>query len=114
MIHKTSRLVKTAFTILSLMYFVNHFANLSTGSFDYDYNMKANVATGVVSGVGWIIWYILNWRSRKHAWKILAFQLLAACSLLLELTDFPPIFWTFDAHSIWHLSTVPLTFLLYR
>lgn len=76
--------------------------------------MKANVATGVISGIGWIIWYMFQRKKRSYAWKILVFQLLAACSLLLELNDFPPIFWTFDAHSLWHLSTVPLTFLLYR
>lgn len=114
MFHKTSRLVKTLFSLLSLFYFLNHFAHLSVGTFDYDYNMKANVATGVISGIGWIIWYVFQRRRRSYAWKILAFQLLAACSLLLELNDFPPIFWTFDAHSLWHLSTVPLTFLLYR
>ncbi|KAJ6643261.1 Post-GPI attachment to proteins factor 3 [Pseudolycoriella hygida] len=114
MIHRTSRIVRTSFGIVSLFYFINHFSHLSTGSFDYDYNMKANVATGVISGIGWIIWYIFQRKKRPYAWKILAFQLLAACSLLLELNDFPPVFWTFDAHSLWHLSTAPLTVLLYR
>lgn len=96
MLHNTSAIIKACFSILSMFYFINHFAHLSIGSFDYDYNMKANVATGVISGVGWIIWYAFQRRKRPYAWKMFAFQLLAACSLLLELNDFPPMFWTFE------------------
>lgn len=33
---------------------------------------------------------------------------------LLELLDFPPLFWVLDAHAVWHLSTVPVHFLFYR
>ncbi|CAH3022542.1 unnamed protein product, partial [Porites evermanni] len=29
------------------------------------------------------------------------------------LGDFPPILWTFDAHSLWHLGTVPLAYSWY-
>jgi hypothetical protein len=32
----------------------------------------------------------------------------------MEIFDFSPIFYHFDAHSLWHFSTVPLGFLWYR
>lgn len=34
-------------------------------------------------------------------------------SYALEIYDFPPYGGYFDAHSIWHLATVPLTILLW-
>ena len=32
-------------------------------------------------------------------------------AMLLEIYDFPPYGGYFDAHSIWHFATVPLTIL---
>ena len=32
---------------------------------------------------------------------------------LLEVLDFPPFFWTIDAHSLWHASTVILPYFWY-
>lgn len=84
------------------------------GRFDYSYNMKANIITGVLTGIGWIIWYFAQRKRKPYAWKIMLFQVLVGISLLLEVTDFPPLLWTFDAHSLWHLSTVFPSMLLYR
>lgn len=69
---------------------------------------------GIISGFGWIGWYVAQRKIKPYGWKILTFQILAAASLLLELNDFPPILYTFDAHSLWHLSTVPLTIIFYK
>lgn len=33
---------------------------------------------------------------------------------LLELLDFPPLFWVLDAHAIWHISTIPVHILFFR
>lgn len=46
----------------------------------------------------------------------LCFHVVLKVSLLssFQLLDFPPILWVFDAHSLWHLSTVPLPLLWYR
>lgn len=115
MLHGYSNtLMRAVITFGSLFYFLNHFAFLSVGKFDYSYNMLANVITGIIGGVGWLAWYALHRKKRPYAWKMLGFQILAGASLILELNDFPPILWTFDAHSLWHLSTVPLTILFYR
>lgn len=40
--------------------------------------------------------------------------LLLQGGALLELLDFPPLFWVLDAHALWHISTVPLNVLFYR
>lgn len=99
--------------VASVVFFIRHFVQLSNGTLNYDYNMKANVATGLLCGSAWMAWYFVNARRKSYAWKMAAFQLLVAASLSLELLDFAPIWWTFDAHALWHMSTVPLTMLLY-
>lgn len=114
MLHWTSKKVKAFISLIVFVFFVNHFAYLSVGRFDYAYNMKANIVTGIATGIGWIGWYVMQRKRKPYAWKILLFQMLVGISLLLELNDFPPLFWVLDAHSLWHLSTVLPTVLLYR
>lgn len=36
-----------AITLLCIVYFMNHFAYLYLNAFDYSYNMKVNIFTGV-------------------------------------------------------------------
>lgn len=76
--------------------------------------MKVNIFTGSVGGVGWMIWSLSQIFKRKYVWKMLVFVTLALASTALEVYDFPPILWTFDAHSLWHLSSAPLTILFYK
>ena len=63
--------------------------------------------------IGWFFVCYMN-RRRKYVWKavlsIVGIQLL----LGLELGDFVPLWWTFDAHSLWHAGTPPLALLWYR
>lgn len=95
-----------------LLFFAKHFAYLAVVR-GYDYNMKVNIATGITAGVGWIVWCLNQRTKRPYVWKIFAFVLLSALSLALEVLDFPPYWWIFDAHALWHLSTAPLVFLFY-
>ncbi|XP_031640517.1 post-GPI attachment to proteins factor 3 [Contarinia nasturtii] len=113
MVHWSKIWVKSLISLGSILFFLNHFSYLSVGRFDYQYNMKANILTGILTGIGWVIWYLLQRKKRPYSWKILLFQFLVAISLLLEVNDFPPLFWVFDAHALWHLSTVLPTILLY-
>uniref|UniRef100_A0A6B2EHI8 Post-GPI attachment to proteins factor 3 n=1 Tax=Phlebotomus kandelakii TaxID=1109342 RepID=A0A6B2EHI8_9DIPT len=112
-LHARHFLLRLLVGIFCALFFMNHFAYLSVGRLDYRFNMQVNVLTGILGGSSWLIWYICTRKNRKYSWKILVFQILAAASLLLELNDFPPLFYTFDAHSLWHLATVPLTLLFY-
>lgn len=114
MLHQRSNAAKLAVLIVTAFYFINHFANLIVGNFSYSYNMKANIVTGLIGGFGWLAWCAWQWKRRRHyIWKMMLFQCLAGAALSLELLDFPPIWWTFDAHSLWHFVTAPLTVLFY-
>lgn len=47
MLHWTPGFIKALISLVSAMFFVNHFAYLSVGRFDYQYNMKTNIITGM-------------------------------------------------------------------
>lgn len=98
---------------LIFSFFVLHVAYLSNGKFDYGYNMNMNVTAGVIS----TILYLKLWWSKRqtcpHMWKIAASVLLTNLCLTFELFDFPPYKYLIDAHSLWHLFTIPLPFLVY-
>lgn len=69
---------------------------------------------GLLSGLGWMSWCFSVRKHRPYYTLMLKFYMLVAFSMILEISDFPPVFWIFDAHSLWHLSTVPITFVLYK
>ena len=70
--------------------------------------------SGFVNLVGWLFWCRHHWTQLPHTRKCLAVMVGMNLLLLLEVLDFPPLGWTFDAHSLWHAGTVPLGFLWYR
>lgn len=76
-------------------------------------NKKLQIS-GLTTFVITIMWWYFNRRKLPHARLIVWFNVLTVLVTLLELADFPPIFWIFDAHSLWHASTVPLAVLLYK
>lgn len=115
MVHYRSVLLRGLISVAATLFFVSHFYYLSIlDKFDYQYNMKINIITGIVGGMGWLLWYLITRKKRVYAWKVLTFQILAGVSLILEVNDFPPMLYTFDAHSLWHLSSLPLTILFYN
>ncbi|CAL8072846.1 unnamed protein product [Orchesella dallaii] len=99
--------------VLILSFCAYHVHYLTFVHFDYGYNMKANIAMGVLNASCWLTWSGVNRRSLHHVWKCALFVLLAVASLVMEVFDFPPIFWVIDAHALWHLFTGPLTLLWY-
>ncbi|KAL6441036.1 hypothetical protein ACFW04_003419 [Cataglyphis niger] len=89
-----------------------HLLHLWSGKINYGYNMMLNVTIGLTTFAITMLWWYFNRKS--HVYLIGWFNTLTVFVTLLELADFPPIFWIFDAHSLWHASTIPLTVLLYR
>ena len=71
---------------------------------------------GVLNSIGWLLFCSVR-REGRH-WRELmpcaVSVLLVDCLMVLELLDFPPFLWTFDAHSLWHLGTAPIPFIWYR
>ncbi|XP_054001912.1 post-GPI attachment to proteins factor 3 [Hylaeus anthracinus] len=97
---------------LSTLY--THLSHLWSGYINYDYNMKFNVAIGLLTFVITMIWWHRNRKKLPYIHLIGWFNILTVLVTILEVADFAPIFWIFDAHSLWHASTAPLTILLYR
>lgn len=70
----------------------------------------AGVLTAGVSAV----WSLLSWRQVNHSKYLAVVVVLGLLTTLLEVSDFPPYLWTFDAHALWHLSTVPMPYFFWR
>jgi hypothetical protein len=82
--------------------------------FDFFLHTIASIIIGVSGTVLWSIWYLVNRKTVKHAWmmavgSISLFPLLIA----FEINDFPPgEMGLADAHSFWHLTSIPVACLI--
>ncbi|KAL7640973.1 UNVERIFIED_CONTAM: hypothetical protein RMT77_008110 [Armadillidium vulgare] len=104
---------KILIAVGALLFYLYHIWYLSR-NFDYDYNMKVNVIVGLLNGFGWLFWSWKRPDKRGYLFWCHATNVCLGMTLVFELLDFSPILWTFDAHSLWHLSTVILPFFWYR
>ncbi|KAJ1719606.1 hypothetical protein LPJ61_006278, partial [Coemansia biformis] len=86
-----------------------HVGYLSLVRFNYSYNMAANAAVGLLSN---IVWFVATFQAYRNGqpfwWKPAVLILLTDMAFGLEAFDFPPLFDTFDAHSLWHAATIPI------
>ena len=103
-------------TSVCLLLYAAHVTYLTAWSWDYTYNMAANVAVGLVQNVLWTYFSISRYRKLHKSWTawpglIVAWIIMA---MSLELFDFPPLGGWIDAHSLWHLGTVIPTAWWYR
>ncbi|KAI9740895.1 MAG: hypothetical protein M1818_004500 [Claussenomyces sp. TS43310] len=78
--------------------------------------MAANVVVGVVQNIMWTWFSIEKYRRSRSFWATWPGLAVAwiIVAMSLELFDFPPLWGTFDAHSLWHLGTVAPTILWYN
>jgi len=86
----------------------------SSERFDYGYNMMINIGVGLLNSICWLFWCYRNWNRKAYVKYAVISIFLLDLAVLLELLDFVPIFWTFDAHALWHLSTVPIHYFWYK
>ncbi|KAK2173892.1 hypothetical protein NP493_846g00029 [Ridgeia piscesae] len=108
-----NRLMVGAISTVFLSLYVYHVRYLAQGRFDYGYNMKANIAIGLLNAACWLTWCFRRRREQPYVWKAATVSLSLMLLISLELGDFPPYLWIFDAHSLWHAGTVWLPFLWY-
>jgi len=101
-------------TCIYLATLYTHLTHLWSGRINYGYNMTFNIVVGFSTFIITMIWWYRNYSRLPHIHLVGWFTVLTVSVTLLEIADFPPIFWIFDAHSLWHASTVPLVQLLYR
>lgn len=101
------------FGLIDGLVFVGHILYMSFVSFDYGYNLAFNISLGAMMMATWLIWCYQHYGGRPYVWKCVLFMFLFIGAMTLEINDFPPLWGLFDAHCLWHLATVPLTFLWY-
>jgi hypothetical protein len=102
-------------TAVCLALYTAHVAYLSLWSWDYTYNMAANVVVGAATNLIWS-WFSFNrYKTLKKLWATWPGMIVAwiVFSMSLELFDFPPWQRMIDAHSLWHLSTSFATYWWY-
>ena len=72
------------------------------------------VFIGVLNALGWLVFCLHVRRKQPYVWRCALSVVLAMAATSLEILDFAPILWAFDAHALWHLSTALLPFLWYK
>lgn len=71
--------------------------------------MKVCVGIGISQLFLWAVWAgITHHPSKFKLWTVVFGGGLA---MFLEIYDFPPYGGYVDAHSLWHATTIPLTYL---
>uniref|UniRef100_A0A914YLD9 Post-GPI attachment to proteins factor 3 n=1 Tax=Panagrolaimus superbus TaxID=310955 RepID=A0A914YLD9_9BILA len=73
------------------------------------------ISASLITAAIYLIWFaqeVLAGRGR-HSLGVLFFLIAVGLgSAIFEVFDFAPIFWTFDAHSLFHAATIPTPLLL--
>lgn len=93
-----------------------HVFYLQFVTWDYSYNMLANIVVGVLQNLGWVYYSVVEYRRTKERWRLwpLGVVLSISAAMSLEVFDFPPWFDAIDAHSLWHAATILPTAWWYR
>lgn len=113
---RTKQSLLRIWTVVCIALYTAHISYLSFWTWDYTYNMAANVAAGITSNILWSWFSVRSYRKLKKTWAawpglIVAWIIVA---MSLELMDFPPLGRMVDAHSLWHLGTVGPTIWWYK
>ena len=103
-------------TVLCVLLYISHISYLTFWTWDYTYNMAANVAVGIVSNILWTTFSIQQYQSLRKAWAAWPGLIVAwiVVAMSMELLDFTPLWGMIDAHSLWHLGTVGPTIWWYK
>eukprot|EP00249_Psilotum_nudum_P011715 c23341_g3_i1 orf=256-1335(+) len=92
-----------------IAFVTTHILYLNLYEFDYGLNMKVCVAMATIQLILWTCWGAISLHpARFKLWFIV---IAGALAMLLEIYDFPPILGIYDAHSLWHALTIPLTYM---
>ncbi|CCA74371.1 related to PER1 protein, involved in manganese homeostasis [Serendipita indica DSM 11827] len=110
--------------LCTVLYIVHVFYLSVLPRFDYGWNMKVNLTVGVLHNLLWMAYSLpyppfQRFRTMPNSYRpsyvfhpaLIVLTMFAAISL--EIIDFPPLWRTIDAHSLWHLATVPIVWKWY-
>lgn len=97
--------------------YIYHVHYLLMVDFDFGWNMRVLIIAAEIYIISFFAWSVVNLRSKiarpSAKYSLAAIFCLAAASLF-EIRDFPPIFYFFDAHAVWHAATIPIIILWYK
>ncbi|CAK5081774.1 unnamed protein product [Meloidogyne enterolobii] len=83
--------------------------------FNYSFHMKCCILIGLLTGFIFLFWIFFEYLKGKKRISLLILILTLFISFLSAsfdaFFDFPPIFWIFDAHSFFHLFSIPIPLL---
>jgi post-GPI attachment to proteins factor 3 len=111
-------------TFCSLL-FIGHVLYLSLlPRFNYTYNMIFNVLIALSQNSVWAMYSFRNAPIRRfegapksylpsYSWKPFVLAVVTIFASSLELFDFPAWKRAIDAHSLWHLATIPIVTVWY-
>jgi hypothetical protein len=98
---------------LCIYLFVAHVGSMIIVSFNTAYNTIATFVLGFCTLALWTAWCVVHC-CRPYTHLAVISGIGVVCAMLFTVFDFPPLGRVLDAHSLWHLSTIPLTILVYR
>jgi hypothetical protein len=100
--------LRRTLTTVCLALYALHVGYLNFWSWDYTYNMAANVVVGILHNALWTWFSIVQYRKYRVSWVAWPGMIVTwiMFAMSLELLDFPPWMGLIDAHSLWHLGTV--------
>lgn len=112
----TQPLLQAAVACPIFLYYLQHCHRMLTVLFDYGRHVKLCIIAGGVQSVAWLVWSIFTPRGKVHPRRkeLLWFVVLVNVAMLFEVLDFPPLWYIYDAHALWHAATVPLGVVWYR
>lgn len=110
------RSVLRAWTLLCALMYACHVLYLKLWSWDYGYNMAANVVCGLVQNALWTWYSWVKYGETRRGWAAWPGLTVAwiVLAMSMELFDFAPLWGAVDAHSLWHLGTIGPTIVWYK
>ncbi|PVF98271.1 Per1-like protein [Serendipita vermifera] len=127
-VHRTLHPFLIPWATLCIALFLAHVTYLTVilPRFDYGWNMKVNITAGLLYSLLWMAYSLPSppfsrfkfVRNRDYRPDYAGLPLLLGVGMItaacLEVFDFPPWWRVIDAHSLWHLATIPIVLGWYR
>ncbi|CEF63489.1 Post-GPI attachment to proteins factor 3 [Strongyloides ratti] len=116
--NKNVKLLWQLMSFCALLFAIDHLYKLVYLR-NYGYNMKVCLTVSALTITLYIYWIIKSLNTKSYAILkarkyLISILLFVGIGILFEIFDFPPIYNIFDAHSIFHLFTIPIPILLSR
>ncbi|KHJ88385.1 hypothetical protein OESDEN_11823 [Oesophagostomum dentatum] len=103
--------ITTVYGLLLVIWYFKHVFSMMQ-HFDYGYNMFCCIGVSFLTSMMYLFYILIRrrllGRFSKSDRVLLLILVWTNGSVLLETFDFAPIFWIFDAHSLFHAATIPL------